>query len=128
MYRKISNENIVKVEDSEIPFIIKEELENRKPETFDSFNYQNTMTFKIFYGKKDVTIKAKKEAKFFELKTEAIKQFQLSKIDEKNIRLRGYLQYYDILQDVYEEDKTIEELNFFNYKILAVETKKDEET
>jgi ubiquitin carboxyl-terminal hydrolase 47 len=127
MYRKISNENIIKVEESEIPFIIKEELENKKPGVSDYWDYQNLITFKIYYKKKDLTIRVKKENTFLYLKQEAIKKFEVNDFEEKNIRLRAYLQYYDILQDIYDEQKTIDELNFFNYKILALETKLDDE-
>ena len=122
MYRKIQNENISVVEDSKIPFIISEEMKNIKPEDEEK-DFYNSYTFKVFYGKKDTTINIKKDKTFKELTLQVLKKFEINESEIENIRLRGYMQYYDLLQEVYDETKPISELGFFNYKILAIETK-----
>jgi ubiquitin C-terminal hydrolase len=126
MYRKIQNENIISVEDSKIPFIISEEMKNIKPDAEEK-DYYNSYTFKIFFGKKDATVNIKKDKTFKDLTIAAMKKFEINESELENVRLRGYMQYYDLLQEVYDENKVISELGFFNYKILAVETKKPEE-
>ena len=52
-----------------------------------------------------------------------MKKFEINETEVENIRLRGYMQYYDLLQEVYEDNKLISDLGFFNYKILAIEMK-----
>jgi ubiquitin carboxyl-terminal hydrolase 47 len=126
MYRKVQNENINTVEDSKIPFIISEELKNLKADDEEK-DFYNSYTFKIYYGKKDTTINIKKDKTFKELTLAVIKKFEMNEDNIENIRLRGYIQYYDLLQEVYSEDKQISDLGFFNYKILAVETKNPSE-
>lgn len=126
MYRKIQNENINVIDDSKIPFIISEEIKNIK-EDDEEKDFYNSYTFKIYYGKKDTTISIKKDKTFKELTQIAMKKFEIEEEQVENIRLRGYMQYYDLMQDVYEEDKVLSDLGFFNYKILAVETKNSDE-
>ena len=126
MYRKIQNENIITVEDSKIPFIISEEMKIVKADDEEK-DFYNNYTFKIFYGKKETTINVKKDKTFKELTLAAMKKFEISESECENIRLRGYMQYYDLLQEVYEESKIISALGFFNYKILAIETKSSNE-
>ncbi|OMJ74395.1 hypothetical protein SteCoe_26692 [Stentor coeruleus] len=125
MYRKIQNENLQIVEDSKIPFNITEEIKVTKADDDDERDSYNSYTFKIFYGKKDATINIKKDKTFKELTALAMKKFEIN--ENENIRLRGYMQYYDLLQEVYDDNKLISDLGFFNYKILAVETKKIDE-
>ena len=126
MYRKIQNENINTVEDSKIPFIISEEIKNIK-EVDDEKDYYNSYTFKIFYGKTDTTVSIKKDKTFNDLTLVAMKKFEIPEGELPNVRLRGYMQYYDLMQDVYEKEKVLSELGFFNYKILAIEMKNADE-
>ena len=122
MYRKIQNENINHVDESKIPFNIAEEIKTSKADDEEKDSY-NSFTFKIFYGKKDTTIYIKKDKTFKELTQLAMKKFAIPESDEENVRLRGYMQFYDLMQDIYDDSKMICELGFFNYKILAVETR-----
>lgn len=122
MYRKIQNENVNHVDDSRIPFNIVEEIKTVKADD-EERDYYNSFTFKIYHGKKDTTIYIKKDRTFKELTQMAMKKFEIPESDSENIRLRGYMQFYDLMQEIYDEDKKICELGFFNYKILAVETR-----
>lgn len=126
MYRKIQNENLHIVEESKIPFNIAEEIKVVKADD-DEKDFYNSFTFKIYHGKKDTTVYIKKDKTFKELKLIAMKKFEIPETDAENVRLRGYMQFYDLLQDIYDEEKLICELGFFNYKILAVETRLDGE-
>ena len=117
MYRKIQNENLIRVEDSKIPFIISEEMKTLE------LDFYNSYTFKIFHGKKDAIVNINNDKTFKDLTIAVMKKFEISESEIDNLRLRGYMQYYDLLQDVYEDTKLISELCFFKYKILAIETK-----
>jgi hypothetical protein len=57
---------------------------------------------------------------FKELTLLAMQKFNIPKQNAKNVRLRGYMQYYDFLQEVYDESKLISLLEFFNYKSLSI--------
>lgn len=126
MYRKVQNENLFTVEDSKIPFIISEEMKNTKADDEEK-DYYNSYTFKIYFGKKDTTVSIKKDKTFKDLTIAAMGKFEINESELENTRLRGYMQYYDLMQDVYEDSKLISELGFFNYKILAIEMKKAED-
>mmetsp|Transcript_7813 Transcript_7813/g.7672 ORF Transcript_7813/g.7672 Transcript_7813/m.7672 type:complete len:257 (+) Transcript_7813:731-1501(+) len=127
MYRKVSPENIIKIEDYEVPSYIRDELVNLKnKETVEAAQKEEkykTWTIKVYYKKKEITLQIKKDSPFGTIKEEATKQFGITDFSPENIRIRGYSMYYDIYQEVYDETKTIEQQQIWNYKVMAVETK-----
>lgn len=131
MYRKVAHENIIKIEENEVPMVIKEEIlnlvEKDKEEQAEKVKKYNSLTLKFYYGKKETSINIKKDETVKAMKVQAIDAFNITDISPENIRIRGYSVYYDIYQDVYDEEKSIESQQIWNYKVLAIETKSSEE-
>ena len=130
MYRKVTPENLDRVEDTEVPDYIVEDFASEKEKDQKTASEQlekyKTLSFKVYHNKESITVTAKKDELFKAVKEKAIEEFKL-KEDPENIRVRGYSVYYDTLQDVYDENKTIEVQSIWNFKVMGVEVKTSQE-
>ena len=60
-----------------------------------------------------------------QLKERAIELFGLETMDPGNVRIRGYSPAYEVMQETFDsdEDTKLEDLRFYSYKAVAIETK-----
>ena len=130
MYRKITPENLVGVSDLDIPSYVKteidEQLESYKKEVKDREEKNLTTHFKVFYNKKEEIFTTQKNRPLKDFKLEVMKQFDI-KAAAENVRLRSWASHYEIMQDVYDEEKLISSIQTWDYKMLAVEIKNEGE-
>mmetsp|Transcript_26094 Transcript_26094/g.25715 ORF Transcript_26094/g.25715 Transcript_26094/m.25715 type:complete len:834 (-) Transcript_26094:354-2855(-) len=132
MYRKVDeSRNILRVEDSEIPPYILEEIEHERNKEREELNAREekrkNIKLRIFYQGKEKELEINREMLVKELKLKAMEEFSIPAEEEKNVRVRNYSQYYDTNQEVLDEENSIENENLFSQKILALETKKSDE-
>jgi hypothetical protein len=62
----------------------------------------------VFYEGKEQSIWAKKDEPLSEVRSKIKEKFDL-KIEDHNMRIRSYQYYNDVMLDVYEDDKTLEQ-------------------
>lgn len=132
MYRRVDDvRNTNRVEDSELPYYIIEDLEQErnkeKEESLAREEKRKIVKLKVFYLNKDKEIEMNREATIKDLKIKAMQEFNIETLEEENARIRGYSQYYDIYQEVYDETTLIENASIYLQKCLALETKRSDE-
>mmetsp|Transcript_26095 Transcript_26095/g.25717 ORF Transcript_26095/g.25717 Transcript_26095/m.25717 type:complete len:835 (-) Transcript_26095:354-2858(-) len=132
MYRKVDeSRNILRVEDSEIPPYILEEIEHERNKEREELNAREekrkNIKLRIFYQGKEKELEINREMLVKELKLKAMEEFSIPAEEEKNVRVRNYSQYYDTNQEVLDEERSIESENIYTQKNLALETKKNDE-
>ena len=131
MYRKISPENIIRVDDSLIPSYIADEInlqvEEEKKEASAREEKNLSIHFKVTYNKKEVTLLTRKDKTLKEFKLEAMDSFQIT-VNPENARLRSYSTVYEVFQETYDEEKKISTLQCWDYKVFGLEIKASEET
>ena len=130
MYRKITPENLVGVSDLDIPSYVRAELDDQlevdKKEAKDREEKNLTIHFKVYYNKKEEIFTTKKNRLLKDFKLEVMKQLVIEATPE-NVRLRSWASHYEIMQDVYDEEKLISAIQTWDYKMLAVEIKAEGE-
>lgn len=131
MYRKVQPNNIAKILDDQVPRYILEEIDRLKEsemkEAQEKMERYKNLQLRVYYETKEKIINVKKDDLFIEVKAKAKEIFGLDKVKDENIRVRAYSVHNDVLQDTYEESKTIEQLGIWSYKILGVEIKEEDE-
>jgi len=132
MYRKVDeSKNISRIESSEVPEYILEVLEKEKEkeeeEARERAEKLKKMKLRVFYKGKEKQIEMNKDALLKELKKKALEEFEIQEISNENVRVRGYSQYYDIFQEVFNEEKSLENLGLYSHRLIALETKKPSE-
>lgn len=130
MYRKITHENLIRVDDSEIPYYIRDEIlsqveEEKKEATVREEKFQ-TIHFKVVYQKVEVVLITRRDHTLKEFKAEVMSNFNITDKPE-DVRLRGYSTIYEVFQDTYDEDKKISQIQCWDYKVFGVETKAPDE-
>jgi ubiquitin C-terminal hydrolase len=129
-YRRVTPENVIKVQDSEIPLLVRELLEKDKEreeeDARDRADKLAMMQIRVYYEGKEKTFNVKREDTLADLKRQVLTSYSLS-VSEENSRLRGYSVYQEVLQDTYKEDCTFAQLGIYNYKTMGLETKTDTE-
>ena len=130
MYRRIAPENHMGVSDFDIPHYVKAEiqdqLENDKNEAKVREEKSLIIHFKVLFNKKEEIFTTKKNVLLKEFKLDVMKELKIEENPE-NVRLRSYATHYEIMQDVYDEEKLVSAIQAWDYKMLAVEIKKSEE-
>ena len=131
MYRKIDPENINKVDASQVPGYIIDQIEQDKhklnEEILEREEKLKYLKIKVICKSQEKVIEIKKDALIKEFKHKAIEEFNLADLGVENIRLRGYSGFYETFQEVYNEDKTVDEVGIYSHKVIAVEIKASDE-
>ena len=131
MYRRIEPDNLNGVDKSLVPGYILEHVEKDKnklaQDIQDREEKLKNLKIKIVFKSLDKFIEINKDATIRELTDKAIKDFNLAEDKIENVRLRGYSSYYETFQEVYEEEKTVDESGIYSHKVLSIEIKADSE-
>jgi ubiquitin C-terminal hydrolase len=131
MYRQVKPTNISRIGNEAVPRYILDEVEKQEQhdikEAQERAEKYKSMQLRVYYKNDDHLISIKKDHKFLELKKKAKEVFNLAQFSDDDIRVRAFSVHNDVLQDIYDENKTIEDLNIWSYKTLAVETKLPEQ-
>ena len=129
MYRKIGPDNIIRVDDSEIPGYIAGEIldqvEEEKKEASAREEKSQSIHFRVAYNKKEVTFTTRKDRTLGEFKLDVIGSFAMTERPE-DVRLRAYSSVYEVFQETYEEDRLISALQCWDYKVFGIEVKAPE--
>jgi ubiquitin C-terminal hydrolase len=129
-YRRVTPENCIKVEDSEIPPFVRELLEKDKEreesEAQERADKLAMMQIRVYYESKEKLFSVKREDTLEDLKKQVLEAFGLTS-DLQNARLRGYSVYQEVLQDTYDEAKTFGQLGIYNFKSMGLEVKSETE-
>ena len=130
MYRKICSENLVRIDDSELPIYITDEIiqqvEEEKKEASAREEKNLTIHFKALYQKKETTFVTRKDKTLKEFKIDVMDSFGINERPE-DVRLRAYSTVYEVFQETYDEDKKISMLQCWDYKVFGVEIKASNE-
>jgi ubiquitin C-terminal hydrolase len=130
MYRKICSENLIRVDDSQLPSYITEEIyqqvEEEKKEASAREEKNLSIHFKVIHDKKEITILTRKDKTLREFKLEAMNKFDIKNRPE-DVRLRSYSTVYEVFQEAYDEEKRISALQCWDYKVFGVEIKSPED-
>ena len=131
MYRRIEPDNLSDVDKSLVPGYILEHIEKDKnkvaQEMQDREEKLKNLKIKMVFKSLDKFIEIKKDATIRELTDKTIQDFNISDDKRENIRLRGYSSYYETFQEVYEDEKTVDESGIYSHKVLSIEIKSDDE-
>lgn len=131
MYRKIKPSNLSKIDDELVPEYIKAEIERQEEselkEAMERAEKYNSMQIRVYYNNDDELITIKKDEKLEALKHKAKAQFKLDNVRDQDVRLRGYSLHNNMMQEPYDEDKTIDDLGIWSYKTFALEMKSPDE-
>jgi ubiquitin C-terminal hydrolase len=129
-YRQVTPENVIKVQDYEIPPMVRELLEKDKEreeeEARERADKLAMMQIRVYYEGKEKVFSVKREDTLLDLKKQVLEGFILT-VNETDARLRGYSVYQEVLQDTYDESKTFGQLAIYNYKSMGLETKTESE-
>lgn len=129
MYRRICPENIIRVDDSQIPSYIAaeitEQVEEEKKEASAREEKNLSIHFRVSYNKKEITFTTRRDRTLKEFKMDAIAGFGLTQSPE-DIRLRAYSSVYEVFQETYDEDKKLSALQCWDYKVFGIEVKSPE--
>ena len=130
MYRKICPENIIRVDDSQIPSYIADEInsqvEEEKKEASAREEKNLSIHFKVTHNKKEITLSTRKDKTLKEFKLEAMSNLGIT-ANPEDVRLRSYSTVYEVFQETYDEEKKINSLQFWDYKVFGIEIKLPEE-
>jgi ubiquitin carboxyl-terminal hydrolase 47 len=125
-YRRIEQSNVNVVRADEVPEHVKKTIEEARlkeeQENLERAERYSLIHVKVSFGAKEKSLDVKPELKLGDFKLKAMELLGLSTPAEE-VRVRAYNSYNDILQEVYEDDKTLDDCNIFNYKHLALETR-----
>ncbi|OMJ69120.1 hypothetical protein SteCoe_33242 [Stentor coeruleus] len=130
MYRKITPENLIRVDNLDIPDYVSGEIltqveEEKKEASVREEKYQN-IHLKVIYQKKEITLVTRRDKTLKEFKLEAMSSFGI--IDKpEDIRLRAYSSVYEAFQDTYDEEKKINQIQCWDYKVFGIEIKASDE-
>ena len=132
MYRQISDKNIKKVEENEIPQYLLEEImkddEIKMREVREREDRLLTIEVKVFYRNIITPIKANKHISLQLFVRKCIKDLSILQ-DEEDIRLRIYHQEYDQYQECFtnKESMSLDQLSITSNSYLAIESKTADE-
>mmetsp|Transcript_6713 Transcript_6713/g.11933 ORF Transcript_6713/g.11933 Transcript_6713/m.11933 type:complete len:1054 (+) Transcript_6713:8001-11162(+) len=129
-YRRVTPENIIKVEDSEVPIFVRELLEKDKEreesDARERAEKLSMMQIRVYYESKEKLFNVKRDDTLADLKKQVTEAFGIT-ASLDNARLRGYSVYQEVLQDTFDESKTFAQLGIYNFKSMGLEIKSDEE-
>ena len=132
VYRRIRPDNLTSVDPSEIPDYIQAAIEEEKSKTeIDAKQKEERKaqaTVKVFYKGQDRILMLSKDETVANVKAIFMVEFGIATLRAEDVRLRDYVPHFDKLTDCLDDTKTLNSLQYYNYKPLALEVKRPEET
>lgn len=132
VYRRIRPDNIKTVDASEIPDYIQTAVNEEKARSEQDAKKKDERkaqaTVKVFYKGQDRVMTLPKDESIRDVKTIFMHEFGLVDIRPEDVRLRDYQVHLEKLTDCLDDDLTLSALQYYNYKPLALEVKRPEDT
>lgn len=129
-YRKIDSSNLFLVDESEIPEYIRSEMAKDKEEELkleaERLERLKWLNIKVFNGKEFMWVEIHRDKLLSELIEVTIIYFGIS-YDSDNVRIRKYSEFYNIAQDIYNNNETLDSQGINSKSTLALETKESYE-
>ena len=128
-YRKVSANNLMRVDDSAVPDYIRADMEeDKKRETEENSQRMERLkqvVLRVYYNSKEKTFTISRERKLGDLLQMVLRDFTIEHVSRSDVRLRSYLPQSDSYLESYDgkEELTLEELKLTSYKSLALEQK-----